>query len=159
MSTHVRVTEQRVNTLAVRFALVRLRQIRAAHAAYEEEVRAWYASGDGRSPNWRVEFTESGEPYQWNAGGRGYAFPACIHGASRWTDYDNICGPCEDSLTMHQEALYAGHRDAHAFLDRMSVVQYATDQHVPQSIVDDLTEWAMSMLDGTVAKPTPRRLP
>lgn len=24
----------------------------------------------------------------------------CEHGKSRWTDYDNICGPCEDGLTM-----------------------------------------------------------
>lgn len=24
----------------------------------------------------------------------------CEHGTSRWTDYDNICGFCEDGLTM-----------------------------------------------------------
>jgi hypothetical protein len=23
-------------------------------------------------------------------------FPNCIHGTSNWTDYDNICGACED---------------------------------------------------------------
>lgn len=27
---------------------------------------------------------------------QGYAPSACVHGTSRWTDYDNICGPCED---------------------------------------------------------------
>lgn len=29
---------------------------------------------------------------------QGYAPSACVHGTSRWTDYDNICGPCEDGL-------------------------------------------------------------
>lgn len=24
----------------------------------------------------------------------------CEHGKSQWTDYDNICGPCEDGVTM-----------------------------------------------------------
>lgn len=24
----------------------------------------------------------------------------CEHGTSRWTDYDNICGGCEDGVTM-----------------------------------------------------------
>jgi len=24
----------------------------------------------------------------------------CEHGMSRWTDYDNICGPCEDGISM-----------------------------------------------------------
>ena len=25
-------------------------------------------------------------------------FPTCEHGTSRWTDYDNICGRCEDGI-------------------------------------------------------------
>lgn len=29
----------------------------------------------------------------------GHSYPACIHGASNWTDYDNICGPCENGYT------------------------------------------------------------
>lgn len=24
----------------------------------------------------------------------------CIHGTNQWTDYDNICGGCEDGVTM-----------------------------------------------------------
>lgn len=29
----------------------------------------------------------------------GYRPHFCEHGSSDWTDYDNICGPCEDGLT------------------------------------------------------------
>ena len=157
MSTHVRVTEQRVNKLAVRFALAHLRRLKRAHAEYDEEVDAWYRSGDGRSPKWHT-FVEGDEVWQENVGGKGYRFPACIHGRSLWVDHDIPCGICEDGLTVYQEALYAGHRDANEYLNRMSVVQYAADQRVPESIRDDLTEWALSLFDNLV-KPIPRRLP
>lgn len=30
----------------------------------------------------------------------GYRPATCEHGTNMWTDYDNICGPCEDGLTM-----------------------------------------------------------
>ncbi len=33
-------------------------------------------------------------------GRRTYRERFCEHGASRWTDYDNICGGCEDGITM-----------------------------------------------------------
>lgn len=29
---------------------------------------------------------------------QGYRPATCFHGTSLWTDYDNICGPCEDSM-------------------------------------------------------------
>lgn len=29
---------------------------------------------------------------------QGYRPSACVHGTNNWTDYDNICGPCEDGL-------------------------------------------------------------
>lgn len=29
-----------------------------------------------------------------------YRVHYCEHGTSRWTDYDNICGPCEAGITM-----------------------------------------------------------
>lgn len=45
---------------------------------YQEEVDIWYRSGEGKT--------------------RGYTFPECFHGASLWTDYDNICGGCEDGF-------------------------------------------------------------
>lgn len=30
---------------------------------------------------------------------RGYRAHYCEHGTNQWTDYDNICGPCEDGET------------------------------------------------------------
>lgn len=30
----------------------------------------------------------------------GYRPHYCEHGTSQWTDYDNICGPCEDGVSM-----------------------------------------------------------
>lgn len=30
----------------------------------------------------------------------GYRPHYCEHGTSNWTDYDNICGPCEDGISM-----------------------------------------------------------
>lgn len=45
----------------------------------------------------------------------GYRPHVCEHGMSLWTDYDNICGPCEDGRTMadglqrRSEALYWAH--------------------------------------------------
>ena len=49
-------------------------------AEYEYAKGEWYRHGDGRPVS---------------EGGRGYSFPCCIHGMSSWTDYDNICGGCE----------------------------------------------------------------
>lgn len=28
----------------------------------------------------------------------------CIHGTDQWTDYDNICGPCEDEQKLWDDA-------------------------------------------------------
>lgn len=44
-------------------------------AAYDAEVAEWYQENPG------------------------YQFPECIHGTSLVTDYDNICGGCEDPRT------------------------------------------------------------
>jgi hypothetical protein len=30
----------------------------------------------------------------------GYRAHYCEHGTNRWTDHDNICGPCEDGWTL-----------------------------------------------------------
>lgn len=47
---------------------------KAMYAAYEAERADYYSQEENRD----------------------YSFPACVHGASNWTDYDNICGPCEN---------------------------------------------------------------
>ena len=134
------------NSTRTALALKHLKRLKAQRLAYEEEVDAWYRSGDGRSPNWRTEVDgETGEVYQWNAGGRGYRFPECIHGSSLWTDYDNICGPCEDGLSEYDIALRLAHDDWHTFEQRMAVVRQLQDVHAPESIREDVLAWA---LDG-----------
>ncbi len=37
---------------------------------------------------------------QYNASGQRLAPHHCEHGTNLWTDYDNICGPCEDGWSM-----------------------------------------------------------
>lgn len=81
------------------FFMAALIDVRKAKADYEAEVKDWYENGDGRAPDWRTESDDEGNTWRYNAGGLGYAFPHCIHGSSLWTDYDNICPGCEDSLS------------------------------------------------------------
>jgi len=85
-----------------RIALELLKRYKASEVEYWEDVDAWYRSGEGRSPKWVTD--SDGRRY--NMGGRGYSYPSCIHGSSRWTDYDNICGPCEDGYSVYQRALW-----------------------------------------------------
>lgn len=54
------------------------RRLWNSHIEYEEAVNYWYTHGEGKTKR--------------------YTYPTCEHGTSRWTDYDNICGPCEDGL-------------------------------------------------------------
>lgn len=42
------------------------------------------------------DYLESCESYRRD----GYRPRTCEHGTSLWTDYDNICGPCEDGISM-----------------------------------------------------------
>jgi hypothetical protein len=53
-----------------------LARTRKMYEAHDEDVARWYRSEDGK-----------------------YRYPTCIHGTSTWTDYDNICGACEDGYT------------------------------------------------------------
>lgn len=76
-----------------------LRAVRKREADYDAEVRDWYENGDGAAPDWRTSSDDEGHTWRWNAGGQGYTFPYCIHGVSRWVDYDCACGWCEDSST------------------------------------------------------------
>lgn len=91
-----------MDALTKRIALVELRKLKDAEREYREDVAAWYRSGDGRSPKW-YQGPDDDRPH--NYGGKGYAYPRCPHGSSRWTDYDNICGPCEDGYSVYQLAL------------------------------------------------------
>lgn len=45
--------------------------------------------------DWRERF-EAHEEESRNYAKQGYRNHYCVHGTNQWTDYDNICGPCED---------------------------------------------------------------
>lgn len=68
---------------------------RKAYADYEADVDRWYR---------HHHINE------------GHSYPRCIHGVSRWVDYDCACGPCEDGdgyfdyLRVARGALYEAQR-------------------------------------------------
>jgi hypothetical protein len=148
------------NPLLLTMARQALREVKAHRAAYAEEVDAWYRSGDGRSPKWLTEVTPDGDDvYQWNAGGRGYTFPHCIHGKSRWTDYDNICGGCEDSLSVYDEALSLAHTWFRDYQGRMATYRAARAAEAPREVMEPLGKWVTECLTRVGKGQAPRPLP
>ena len=102
-------------------ALHYLHQSKARYEAHEEAERLWYQHGDGLPTS---------------KGGRGHSYPYCIHGVSRWVDYDCACGPCEDGdgywdyLRELAYARDAAQRAFDEFQRRMSlIVQVSTELH------------------------------
>ena len=106
------------------------------YARYEADVAAWYRDGDGRPVA---------------EGGKGYSYPECVHGTSRWTDYDNICGGCEGDYGYwdYSRELADAYRDAvWAFSQRderySSVSNVVGNGRVPFDIRVALAEWALA---------------
>lgn len=104
--THI--TGEGFRTLAIYrlFFRAELRRILKREADYEAEVREWYETGDGAAPDWQLAGDQPWFDGEWdraerqvNVGGKGYRFPYCIHGTDLTTDYDNICGGCEEGAT------------------------------------------------------------
>lgn len=94
-----------MDSMTGKLALKILRELKAREAEFNEEREEWYRAGDGRRPKW-YQGPNDDRPY--NYGGKGYSFPAaCAHGSSAWTDYDNICGPCEDGFSLYQLAIWS----------------------------------------------------
>lgn len=77
-----------------------------------------------------------------NIGGQGYTYPECIHGASRWTDYDNICYGCEESETAVDLARSLGRERFVRFIDRWEWA-IAAPGDAPHR--EDLLQWAYSL--------------
>lgn len=125
--------------------------VRLSRAIYDAEVADWYESGDGQSPDWgwdecgacngagesdghRCLHCDAGQ-IRVNRGGQGHTYPVCIHGMSRWTDYDNICGGCEESLTEAEEAERIAHNVTVAIDERC-----AWQRSAPSDLPDDLRQ-------------------
>ena len=90
-------------------ALHMVHQSKARYDAYEADVRDWYRNGDGK---------------------RGYTYPYCIHGVSRWVDYDCACGACEDGdgyWDYLRELHLAKHRAKQAFATRQERINLYVD--------------------------------
>lgn len=120
-------------------------------AAFEADRDEWYRSGDGRRPNWQYV---DGEGFV-NLGGKGHTYPAaCVHGASAWTDYDNICGPCENGYSLLEIALGEAGQACAEFYRRSGAADHL---RMEDSLADDLrkslTDWVFEPLDDLLARP------
>lgn len=121
---------------------------------YRDDVNAWYRSGDGRSPQWvdMPGWDADGNVFYRpvNLGGRGYRFPECPHGASLWTDYDNICGGCEDGYDPADrraclDRAWADYREAQARIEYVTGLARFGNR-LPADLRDRLVEWAIEPL-------------
>ena len=89
----------------------------------------------------------------------------CIHGTNQWTDYDNICGPCEESLTDQELALAGAYTDMREYMKRLRMFQdfnqvaHTNDVNV-RSVIEPLVIWLNEPLEilTTHARPV-RNLP
>jgi hypothetical protein len=120
--------------------LAELRKLKKAESDYRNDVDEWYRSGDGRSPKWVVDH-ETGRSH--NMGGKGYSFPYCPHGSSNWTDYDNICGGCEDGSSLYQRAIWSAQEKVAEYNKRIDWLVSAPDS-LPDETRRALIDWALS---------------
>ena len=70
----------------------------------------------------------------------------CEHGTDQWTDYDNICGPCEDGLTMGrpQQRMRMALDAAHARIERVEAINTAV-RAMRAAGLAHMIEWAEVM--------------
>jgi len=122
---------------------VALRSQVEARANYDADVADYYANGDGRAPEWVTEHDADGYPRNVNIGGLGYRYPRCPHGMSLWTDYDNICGGCEDSRTAIQDA-QAIARNQFATFSRRWAWAETLPSDLPSEIRTDILGWVLN---------------
>ena len=110
-------TDARVLKLALQI----LNESRKAWAEYEEECKAYRA--EGFTPHY------------------------CFHGTNRWTDYDNICGWCEDYgnswnfQVAAQEALGKASRAVEEESKRLQMVIDMMKAQAPITITEELSNW------------------
>jgi hypothetical protein len=129
-----------MDAMTKRVALAELGKFKAREAEYRAEVDEWYRAGDGRSPRWVT--LPSGR--QVNMGGKGYSFPYCPHGKSLWTDYDNICGGCEDGYSVYQLALWSAQEKVATVNERIDWLIGAPASIRNTDMHRELLEWALS---------------
>ena len=132
-----------MDKLTGKIALQRLRALKAHEAEYRADREEWYRSGDGRRPNWRTD-PETGRSH--NYGGKGYSYPYCPHGMSLWTDYDNICGGCEDGYSVYQLALWSAQEMVSEYNERSDWLLNAPSALRHSDMYRDLIDWVLAPL-------------
>lgn len=133
-----------MDAMTRKVALAELRKLKAREAEFQAERDEWYRSGDGRSPKW-YQGPDDDRPY--NYGGKGYSFPAaCVHGSSAWTDYDNICGPCEDGYSIYQLAIWSAQGKVSEYNKRVDWLLSAPDALRHTDMYRELIDWVASPL-------------
>lgn len=117
-----------------------------------QNAARWYASGSngGFCPE------RDGRDHQpvtrsVNIGGQGYAFPHCIHGSSLVTDYDNICGGCEEGSTAIEDAIVRGRERFLRFLSRWEWA-IAAPGDLAYETRRELMQWAASLFPDYTPK-------
>ncbi|QQV92594.1 hypothetical protein SEA_MEGANTHEEKILLA_258 [Streptomyces phage MeganTheeKilla] len=129
-----------MDNITRKVALAELRKLKEREAEYRAEVDEWYRAGDGRSPRWITR--PNGRRV--NVGGKGYAFPYCPHGKSLWTDYDNICGGCEDGYSVYQLALWSAQEKVSEYNKRADWLLSAPDAFRRSDMYRDLIDWVVA---------------
>lgn len=83
---------------------------------------------------------------------QGYRPSACIHGVSQWTDYDNICGWCEDGYgywdyTQQAELALGEARAAYAeYAKRRELYSKAQEMRAPEHVKGEIFAWIMEAI-------------
>lgn len=72
---------------------------------------------------------------------QGYRPRYCIHGTNLWTDYDNICGGCEDGITLLNKVMAGLRADYEHFNKVLTYTAQAYAIYPPQEVRDALHEW------------------
>ncbi|WMI33862.1 hypothetical protein SEA_PATELGO_261 [Streptomyces phage Patelgo] len=130
-----------MDNLTGKIALKILRNLKMREAEYRADREEWYRSGDGR-PRKMYQGPDDDRPY--NYGGKGWAYPAaCVHGSSAWTDYDNICGPCEDGSSIYQLALWEAQSKVAEYNERMEWLLSAPDSIRREEMHHELIKWVL----------------
>lgn len=73
----------------------------------------------------------------------------CIHGTDQWTDYDNICGGCEDGVTLLAMVVEGAYSDVMEYKRRIHVAGAAIGTAAREGMPLDqapLWEWVKGPL-------------
>ncbi len=71
-----------------------------------------------------------------------------------WTDYDNICGPCEDGLSLHQIAVRRARDIVHDYTVCIDALMVAVSAGYPREITDQMRDYALNILYRTPQRVT-----